>query len=224
MVISQKDIISAVTIAALGSCDKVVYTLDGSEPMADSTPYTGPVVLAERESHTILKARCMLAGRLVGSTLSAEFCGIPKPDVFLDELSLVRMKSGNQSLQTQMRKNCIGKPIQMGGAEFSHGIGDHAGKDFAAELVYALKPEYKRFVSLVGVDDQTAGKGSIRVHIYVDDQLKTETAILKGRQAPVSLDVELPKGGKELRIVIDDAGDGYAYDDADFANAGFIVR
>ena len=103
-------------------------------------------------------------------------------------------------------------------------IGDHAGKDFAAELVYALKPEYKRFVSLVGVDDQTAGKGSIRVHIYVDDQLKTETAILKGRQAPVSLDVELPKGGKELRIVIDDAGDGYAYDDADFANAGFIVR
>ena len=106
----------------------MVYTLDGSEPIADSTPYTGPVVLAERESHTILKARCMLAGRLVGSTLSAEFCGIPKPDIFLDELSLVRMKSGNQSLQTQMRKNCIGKPIQMGGAEFSRGIGDHPAK------------------------------------------------------------------------------------------------
>jgi hypothetical protein len=27
-----------------------------------------------------------------------------------------------------------------------------------------------------------------------------------------------------LRIVIDDAGDGYEYDDADLANAGFIVR
>jgi alpha-L-fucosidase len=224
VLISQKDIISPVIIAAVGSCDKVVYTLDGSEPTANSTAYTGPVALAERESNTILKARCMLAGRLVGATVSAEFCGIPKPDIYLDELSLVRMKSGNQSLQTQLRKNCIGKPIQMGGAEFSRGIGDHSGKDFAAELVYALKPEYKRFVSLVGVDDQTAGKGSIRVHIYVDDQLQTETSILRGRQAPVSLDVELPKGGKELRIVIDDAGDGYEYDDADLANAGFIVR
>jgi hypothetical protein len=147
----------------------------------------------------------------------------PQPNVFLDELSLLRMKSGNGSQKTQMRLNCIGKTLALSGKDYARGIGDHAGDGFAAELAYALKPEYKRFVSLVGVDDQTAGKGSIRVRVYVDDQLKAETPVLRGNETPFALDVKLPKDGKELRIVIDDAGDGYGYDDADLVNAGFMT-
>ena len=148
----------------------------------------------------------------------------PKPDVFLDDLTMVRMKSGNEPPQTQLRKNCTGKTLALGGVDYERGIGDHASKDFAAELVYALKPEYRRFVALVGVDEQTSGRGSIRVKVYVDEKVVFTTPVLRGDQPPCPLNVTLPTGGKELRIVIDDAGDGYGYDDADFANAGFIVR
>jgi len=35
--------------------------------------------------------------------------------------------------------------------------------------------------------------------------------------------VDLSKGGKELRLVMDDAADGYGYDDADFAKVGFVA-
>ena len=217
--ISQKDSLSPVTLTALGACDKVVYTLDGSEPTADSTPYTSPVAMAERENNTIFKVRCVRGGRLTGLTATAEFAGIPKPDVYLDELSTEGMKSGNNTKQPRPRQNFNGNPLQIGWAEFNRGVSGQSN----SEWVYALKPEYKRFVSLVGVDDQTLGLGTFRVHVYVDNQLQTETSIIKGQQAPVLLDVELPKGGKELRIVIDDAGDGDLFDYPDFVNAGFIT-
>jgi hypothetical protein len=147
------------------------------------------------------------------------------PDVFLDELPLASMKSGNEQpkRKTQYRKNCIGKPQRLGGVTYERGIGHHAGHDFAVELVYALKPEYRRFVSLVGVDDQTGHRGSLRVQVYVDDQLKAKTPILHGGQELYYFDLELPRGAKQLCLVIDDAGDGYDYDDADYVNAGFLV-
>ncbi|MCX6878821.1 MAG: NPCBM/NEW2 domain-containing protein [Verrucomicrobia bacterium] len=148
---------------------------------------------------------------------------LPLPDIFLDDLALARMQSGNESKQTQLRKNCIGKPLMLGGTTYERGIGDHAGNGFAAELVYALKPEYQRFVAVVGVDDQTGERGSLRIHVYVDGQLQTETPILRGGQTPHGIDVELRQGAGELRLVIDDAGDGYGYDDADFGNAGFVA-
>jgi hypothetical protein len=147
----------------------------------------------------------------------------PQPDVYLDDLTMARMKSGNGTQQTQLRKNCTGKTLALGGVDYERGIGDHAGNGFAAELVYALKTEYKRFVALAGVDEQTANRGSIRVQIHVDDKLVFSTPVLRGGQAPCPLNVTLPKGGKELRITIDDAGDGYEYDDADLANAGFVA-
>lgn len=148
---------------------------------------------------------------------------LPLPDVFLDELPLARMKSGNASQQTQLRKNCIGQPLQLGGTTYERGIGDHAGNGFAAELVYALKPAYKRFVAVVGVDDQTAERGSLRIHVVADGQTLADTPLLCGAQAPYCIDVKLPPAASELRLVIDDGGDGYGYDDADFGNAGFVV-
>ena len=214
----------AVTAVCDGPAPEVRYTLDGSEPTAHSALYAAPIQLS---SPGTLRAQAFRDGQPSGFIARATFDRLLQmPDVFLDDLPLAGMKSGNENPEkkTQMRKNCIAQPLRLGGATYERGIGDHAGNGFAAELVYAIKPEFKRFVSLVGVDDQTGSRGSLVVQIYVDDQLKAKTPALRGGQAPQCLDVELPPGSKQLRIVIDDAGDGYAYDDADFANAGFVVK
>ena len=206
-----------------GSVPEIRYTLDGSAPKAQSPLYRDPLRLTSPD--TIL-AQPFHDGRPSGAVASATFAQLLEmPDVFLDELPLASMKSGNEQPErkTQLRKNCIGKPLRLGGVTYERGIGDHAGHDFAAELVYALRPEYRRFVSLAGVDDQTDHRGSLRVQVYVDDQLKAKTPILRGGQMPYYFDLEMPRGAKQLRVVIDDAGDGYAYDDADFVNAGFLV-
>jgi len=122
-----------------------------------------------------------------------------------------------------MRKNCIGQPLRLAGVTYDRGIGDHAGNGFAAELVYALKPEYKRFVSLVGIDDQTDGRGSVIVKVLVDGKVVVQTCVLRGGELPEPIDVEIPQGAKQLKLVIEDAGDGYGHDDADLVNAGFVT-
>ena len=58
VVIARKDFASPVTLGTWGLCDRVVYTLDGSEPTTSSTVYTGPVALPGGAT-TVLKARCM---------------------------------------------------------------------------------------------------------------------------------------------------------------------
>ena len=202
---------------------EIRYTLDGRLPTVQAPLYTVPIQLS---SPGTIRAQAFRDGRPSSVIMRATFDRILlRPEVFLDELPMISMKSGNEQpkQETQMRKNCIGKPLRLGGVTYERGLGDHAGNGFAAELVYALKPEYKRFVSLVGVDDQTAGRGTLGIQVFVDNQLKTKTPVLRGGQPPHCLEVDLPQGARQLRLVIDDAGDGYGYDDADFVNAGFVV-
>jgi len=213
----------ALTASYDGLKPEIRYTLDGRLPTVQAPLYTVPIQLS---SPGTIRAQAFRDGRPSSVIMRATFDRILlRPEVFLDELPMISMKSGNEQpkQETQMRKNCIGKPLRLGGVTYERGLGDHAGNGFAAELVYALKPEYKRFVSLVGVDDQTAGRGTLGIQVFVDNQLKTKTPVLRGGQPPHCLEVDLPQGARQLRLVIDDAGDGYGYDDADFVNAGFVV-
>ena len=148
----------------------------------------------------------------------------PLPDVYLDTLAPAIAKSGNGSGKVEINRNCTGAPLRLRGVAYPRGIGEHA----KADLVYPLKPEYKRFVCVVGLDDQVARfgdvRGSIVAKVYAGDKVLAETPVLRGGGASANVDVEVPPGAKALRLVVDDAGDGVDFDDADFVNAGFIVQ
>jgi hypothetical protein len=222
--IFEGDPVALLLVTTDGSPPEIRYTLDGSEPTVQSPLYQVPLKL--RDPGTV-KASVFRQGQRSGQTAQAAFGPLlRKPDVFLDDLPLLRMKSGNENPEkkTQLRRNCIGQPLRVGGISYQSGIGDHAGNGFPAELVYALRPAYRRFVALVGVDDQTAGKGSLFVKFSVDGIVKVQSAVLRGGMSPEYFDIELPSGSKELAVAIEDAGDGYEYDDADFANAGFLLE
>jgi len=106
----------------------VVYTLDGSEPTASSTVYTGPVALPG-EATTVLKARCVRGGKMAGQTASTEFQTNPpvppKPDVYLDTLEPVSFLTGWQApgVKTWRNVNCHGQPLKVAGETFARGAG-----------------------------------------------------------------------------------------------------
>lgn len=147
----------------------------------------------------------------------------PLPNVYLDSLTPVKARSGNVSGHAMVNRNCVGGPLRMKGTVYTRGIGEHA----QAELVYALKPEFKHFVALIGLDDQVARfndiRGSSVVRVYADQTLLAETPVLRGAGACSGVDVEIPRGAGSLRVVVEDAGDGVDFDDVDLANAGFTT-
>jgi hypothetical protein len=122
-VISQSGFNAPVTLACLGVCDRVVYTLDGCEPTLGSTVYSAPVALPA--GTTVFKARCLRSGRLVGQTACAQFQTSPpvppRPDVDLDTLEPVSFKTGWQAegVKTWRNVNCHGQPLKVGKETFA---------------------------------------------------------------------------------------------------------
>jgi hypothetical protein len=148
------------------------------------------------------------------------------PDVFLDTLKPIKAVSGNDSGKgkPQINRNCTGQPLKLEGVTYARGIGEHA----PAELDYEIQPGYKRFVCVVGLDDQVARyhdeRGSILVKVLADDRLLAQTRTLRGGGASANVDTLIPPRARALRLIVEDAGDGVDFDDADFVNAGFVVQ
>ena len=105
-------------------------------------------------------------------------------------------------------------PLTIGGKKFDNGVGTHAHSDYSVKLFGAAK----KFTATVGVDDETSGRGTVRFMVYVDNALVADSGILKGGDPAKPISVDLT-GRKVLRLVVDDGGDGIAYDHADWAEA-----
>lgn len=109
-------------------------------------------------------------------------------------------------------------PIRIGGQTFADGIGTHAQSD----LTLRLNKGATAFSSMVGVDDEKEGKGSVRFRIYVDGKQAADSGVMRGNDKPKQLTVNL-KGAKTIRLVVEDAGDGIDSDHADWADAKFTI-
>jgi alpha-L-fucosidase len=221
----QKDDRTRISLEAVGSCEGIVYTLDGSAPRAASAAYSGTIVLPEGKTTTVL-ARPVRGGKLVGPTASGVFLtsppAPPRPDVYLDSLDPRVFKTGWQAegVKTWRNVNCHGQPLKISGRTFARGVGMHAN----GEAAFSLKPEYRRFVCRVGVDDAAQYSGSVLVKVYLDQKLLGRTPVLTGRDGLWSIDVRLEGAtdNSQLRIVIEDNGDGNDEDNVDLVDAGFI--
>ncbi len=99
-------------------------------------------------------------------------------------------------------------------------MGVHA----VSELVYALKAEYARFVSYIGVDAEKGGSGTCTFDVYVDGKKVYSSGRMGGNDEAKEINVGIPKGAKQLRLVVGDAGDGIGSDHADWAEAGFVRK
>lgn len=115
-------------------------------------------------------------------------------------------------------RNVTGGRLRCGGRLYLKGLGVHS----AARLTYQLSKPYKRFQAELGIDDSTAGGGSVRFRVFVDGREKySSQTTLCGGMPPVPVSVELD-GAKRLDLVVDYADRADELDHADWLDARLV--
>jgi len=212
------------------------YTVDGSEPTAKSTLYTQPLEITET---TTVRAAAFRKGKQVSLPSEAYYVKLPDarpplPDVFLDSLTYALddyLKPPGSAYyycmwHPQKQFSYEGKPLSVRGVKYAHGLGFRA----PSTVQYALRPEYRRFVGLAGVDDNMlavqngrflAMHSSVVFKVFIDGKLAAESPVMLISQEPWRFDVEIPPGSQRLNIVCTDAGSRNVLDYGNWVDAGF---
>jgi glucose/arabinose dehydrogenase len=107
-----------------------------------------------------------------------------------------------------------GRSLSLRGQTYAKGLGAHAN----GSITFDLGDAYDRFLSDIGIDDETNGNGSAVFQVYADNVLIYQSSTLTGTSPITSIDVSVA-GVQQLRLVVNDAGNGNGSDHTDWANA-----
>jgi hypothetical protein len=150
----------------------------------------------------------------------------PQPEVRLTAIKPVQASVGWGQLG--LGKSVSGKPLRIGGRTYEDGLGVHA----VSRLVFQRKPEFQRFVAVVGLDEaiRENNRSSLVAKVVADCGRKSELQTLAaspvlafGKCEHWHFDVALPADCQRVCLLIDDAGDGINSDHADWVDAGFLT-
>jgi alpha-galactosidase len=120
----------------------------------------------------------------------------------------------------QADKSVTGKPLSIGGKSFVTGLGTHADGVIRIQLDGGAE----RFTSWVGVDDAAANKAaSIIFKVVADQKTLFKTPVMRLGDPPRKIDLII-SGVRTLLLISDSAGDGTAYDHADWAEAVLVIN
>jgi len=144
----------------------------------------------------------------------------PNPDVYISDLKPLKATVG-WSDGAKRDKSINNNPMTIDGKQYPKGMGVHA----PSELVYDLKPEYEAFVAVAGLDDEEHGdpRASVIFEVYADGKLLGRSPLMRPG-ACWHFNLALPPGGRQIRLVVTDAGDGIACDHGNWATAGFLLK
>ena len=152
----------------------------------------------------------------IASLLAAACAAQAAETIPLTALDLGKMRQGWG--KPQIDRSIREKPLSIGGQKFDHGVGTHANSIVWIDLAGGTE----KFLATVGVDDAAGGAASIDFKIIGDGKKLWESGVMKPGQAAKPVDVDL-KDVKTLLLLVGDAGDGVAFDHADWADARFVV-
>lgn len=108
-------------------------------------------------------------------------------------------------------------PLQIKDQKFKKGLGHHA----PGAILVALDGQFARFEAQVGVQQQGGQAGSVVFKVFVDHRLAFESGVMRQTDAAKAVSVPL-SGAEELRLIVEDGGDGVAHDVANWAAARLI--
>ncbi len=138
-------------------------------------------------------------------------------DLFLSDMLPESAKQGWGTLQKD--KSIKPPKITIAGKTFDKGLGTHA----PAEAVYRICGNYTRFTAYVGVDDYTKpyNTASVQFEVWGDGILIYQSKIMRAEDAAEKVDIDI-KGINELKLIVNDGGDGQGWDHADWAEAKLL--
>jgi nicotinamidase-related amidase len=213
--------------------DEIRYTTDGSEPTAKSPRYTAPLKIGQTQT---LCAAAFRKGKQTSLPSSAFYVRLPVakpplPDVYIDELEYIPneyVKSVNSCLwYPQKNKSYEGNLLRVRSKTYAHGMGFRA----PSSVQYEIKPSYRRFVALAGIDEnmlyQDNGRfiainSSVVFRVFIDGKMMAESPVMLISQEPWRFDVPIPAGSRRINLVCMDAGSRNILDYGNWVNAGFI--
>jgi hypothetical protein len=220
---------------------EIRYTTDGSEPTPQSTKYEKPITLLD-------SARIRVGGFVDGKRVCLDSEGIyckladipPAPDVPLADAKLLRDAGNGHSFDGQIRraphtsptqkdKSNEGQPLRLRGVTYRTGYGVHAPN----QLMFALQPDYERFVALAGVDEHVldiasgsnqAMHPSVVFKVFIDGREAASSPVMRIAFQPWRFDVKIPPGSRVISVTTIDAGNGNKEDMANWVDCGFVLR
>ena len=105
-----------------------------------------------------------------------------------------------------------GRTLSIGGSPYSRGLGVHAN----SALSYDLGGVCTQFTGEVGIDDEVGNRGSVVFQVFGDGTKLYDSGTLTGADTRKVVNIRVA-GVQQFRLVVTDAGDGNAYDHADWA-------
>ncbi len=166
----------------------------------------------------------LLAGLLLIATPAwpIEPAGLTKADapagaIWLDSLDLSTVEQGYGSPGSG--RSVDNAPIKLAGVTYVHGLGTHARSQYEI----SLNASAVRFVSMVGVDDETNKRGSVKFEVWVDGAKKAESKALRGGDQPEMLAADLT-GAQKLVLIATEADNSIHHDHADWAGALIFLK
>ncbi len=155
-------------------------------------------------------------GNSVGKTQATATAADRGKAVGLETLDLSKMRQGWG--KPQKNRAITEAPMTIAGQRFAQGVGTHA----PSRLWIDLGGGCERFQAKVGVDDAAGAKASLRFRVIGDGKKLFDSGVMKHRNQPQEVDVDL-RGIKHLLLEVTDAGDGRDSDHANWALATILV-
>jgi hypothetical protein len=112
-----------------------------------------------------------------------------------------------------------GNPITLRGTVYATGLGAHA----SSTITYALGGTYATFLSDVGIDDETAGQGSVDFQVYGDGKLLYDSGVLTGTSPVAHVNVSVAGVQTLTLIALPGVTGSIDYDHADWAGAKLVA-
>ncbi len=136
--------------------------------------------------------------------------------VGIESLDLSKMRQGWG--KPQANRAVTEAPMAIAGRRFAQGVGTHAPSAFWIDLAGGCL----RFRATVGVDDAAGPKASVRFRVIGDGKRLFDSGVMKHRDRPQEVDVDL-RGVEKLLLQVTDAGDGRDSDHANWGQAAILV-
>ena len=133
--------------------------------------------------------------------------------VFISDMTPITAIQDHGGLQLDANFNM--EPIILNGKRYKKGLGTHAN----SEIVFDMKTSFTHFDSHVGLDDtEDRSPGSIVFKVFVDGKLKHKTPVMRWDSETEHIRVNV-EGAQELKLTVENAGDGDTCDHASWADA-----
>jgi len=151
---------------------------------------------------------------------AAQAFGKGLPSLPADHVQLKVIRQEHSVLQ--FGKSCIDSPMKIGDCSFTHGLGTHANSEIAVSIPVGATG-FKAFAG-IDVNPDTQGiRGTVIFIVEVDGTEVFHSGVIKGGEAPLPVEIAFPAGAKLLTLKTDSTPDGASHDQADWAEAHFIL-